>query len=86
MGVGPHGQNAREFGFLVEAGMSPREAIEAATVNAAKLLDISNEAGTIATGKSADVIAVASNPLDNVSVLERVGFVMSRGEVFHRPN
>jgi imidazolonepropionase-like amidohydrolase len=86
MGVGPHGQNAREFGFLVEAGMSPREAIEAATVNAARLLDISNEAGTIAAGKSADVIAVASNPLDNVSVLERVGFVMSRGEVFYRPN
>jgi imidazolonepropionase-like amidohydrolase len=82
MGVGPHGQNAREFGFLVEAGMSPREAIHAATINAAKLLDISNEAGTIAPGKPADVIAVDSSPLDNVTALERVSFVMSRGSVF----
>jgi imidazolonepropionase-like amidohydrolase len=82
MGVGPHGQNAREFGFLVEAGMSPREAIQAATVNAARLLDIADDVGTIAPGKSADMIAVASSPLDNVAVLERVSFVMSRGEVF----
>jgi imidazolonepropionase-like amidohydrolase len=53
MGVGPHGQNAREFGFMVEAGMGSREAIKAATVNAAKLLDLSDEVGTIASGKSA---------------------------------
>src|SRR6201987_1385649 len=58
MGVGPHGQNAREFGFMVEAGMHAREAIKAATVNAAKLLDVSDEVGTIAPGKSADVLAV----------------------------
>jgi imidazolonepropionase-like amidohydrolase len=46
MGVGPHGQSAREFGFMVEAGMRSREAIKAATVNAAKLLDLSDEVGT----------------------------------------
>jgi len=81
MGVGPHGQNAREFGFMVEAGMRSREAIKAATVNAAKLLDLSDEVGTIAPGKSADVIAVDSSPLDDVSVLQRVAFVMARGDV-----
>jgi imidazolonepropionase-like amidohydrolase len=82
MGVGPHGQNAREFGFLVEAGMRAREAIKAATVNAAKLLDISDEVGMIAAGKSADLIAVESSPLDNISVLERVAFVMARGDIY----
>ena len=81
MGVGPHGQNAREFGFMVEARMRSREAIKAATVNAAKLLDLSDEVGTIAPGKSADVIAVDSSPLDDVSVLQRVAFVMARGDV-----
>jgi imidazolonepropionase-like amidohydrolase len=60
---------------MVEAGMRSREAIKAATVNAAKLLDLSDEVGTIASGKSGDVIAVDSSPLDDVSVLERVTFV-----------
>jgi imidazolonepropionase-like amidohydrolase len=82
MGVGPHGQNAREFGLLVEAGMRSREAIKAATVNAARLLDLSDEVGTIASGKSADVIAVDSSPLDDVTVLEHVAFVMARGDVY----
>jgi imidazolonepropionase-like amidohydrolase len=82
MGVGPHGQNAREFGHMVETGMPSREAIKAATVNAAKLLDLSDDVGTIASGKSADVIAVDSSPLDDVSVLERVAFVMARGEIY----
>ena len=82
MGVGPHGQNAREFGFMVAAGMLSREAIKAATVNAATLLDVSDEVGTIASGKSADVIAVDSSPLDDVSVLQRMAFVMERGDVY----
>ena len=85
MGVGPHGQNAREFGFLVEAGMRSREAIKAATVNAARLLDLADEVGTIAPGKSADVIAVDASPLDDVSVLERVAFVMARSDVWRAP-
>jgi hypothetical protein len=62
MGVGPHEQNAGELGFTVEAGMPSREAIKAATVNAAKLLDLSDEVGSIASGKSADVIAVDFEP------------------------
>lgn len=81
MGVGPHGQNAREFAFMVEAGMKPADTIKAATVNAAALLDIAKEAGTIVPGKSADIIAVAGNPLEDVRTLERVAFVMARGAV-----
>ncbi len=80
MGVGPHGRNAREFGYMVEAGMTPADAIKAATVSAAELLDISDLAGTIAAGKSADIIAVDGDPLADVTELERVSFVMARGE------
>ncbi len=82
MGVGPHGQNAREFGYMVEAGMTSREVIKAATINAAKLLDLSDEVGTIAAGKSADVIAMDASPVDDVAVLQRVVFVMARGDVY----
>jgi cytosine/adenosine deaminase-related metal-dependent hydrolase len=57
----------------------------AATVNAARLLDLADEVGTIAPGKSADVIAVDVSPLDDVSVLERVAFVMARGDVCRGP-
>ncbi|HEY5107841.1 MAG TPA: amidohydrolase family protein [Caulobacteraceae bacterium] len=80
MGVGPHGQNAREFALMVEAGMPAVAAIKAATVSAAELLDISDMAGTIAAGKSADIIAVDGDPLTDVTELERVRFVMARGE------
>jgi imidazolonepropionase-like amidohydrolase len=81
MGVGPHGQNAREFKLMVDAGMKPADTITAATVNAAALLDCSDETGTIAAGKSADIIAVDGDPLSNVTELERVRFVMARGNV-----
>jgi imidazolonepropionase-like amidohydrolase len=81
MGVGPHGQNAREFALMVAAGMSAADAIKAATVTAAALLDISDTCGTIAPGKSADIIAVAGDPLADVTELERVRFVMARGAV-----
>lgn len=81
MGVGRHGQNGHEFALMVGAGMRPAEAIRAATVNAARLLDISDTAGTIAPGLSADVIAVDGDPLADVTELERVSFVMARGAV-----
>jgi len=80
MGVGPHGKNAREFGYMVEAGMTATDAIKAATVSAAELLDISDLAGSLAAGKSADIIAVDGDPLADVGELERVSFVMARGE------
>jgi len=81
MGVGPHGENAREFAYMVECGMTPADAIKAATVTAAELLDRSDLIGTIAAGKSADIIAVAGDPLRNVTELEHMGFVMARGVV-----
>jgi imidazolonepropionase-like amidohydrolase len=65
---------------MVEAGMTPADAIKAATVSAAELLDISDLAGSIAAGKSADIIAVDGDPLADVGELERVRFVMARGE------
>ena len=81
MGVGPHGQNAREFALMVEAGMSATDAIKAATVTASELLDLSDTVGTIAPGKSADIIAVAGDPLTDVTELERVKFVMAAGSL-----
>jgi imidazolonepropionase-like amidohydrolase len=83
-GVSPHGTNAREFRYMVEAGMPPMEAIKAATVNAAELLRVSDELGSIAPGRYADVVAVAGDPLEDITVLENVAFVMKGGEVFRR--
>lgn len=80
-GVSPHGQNAREFQLLVEAGYSPIEAIRMATVNAADHLQLNGTAGRIATGYAADIIAVDGDPLSDVSVLMNVRFVMARGTV-----
>lgn len=80
-GVSKHGRNADEFELMVEHGMTPVEALKAATVNAADLLGLSNEIGTIAPGKSADIIAVAGDPIADVRVLKKVDFVMARGAV-----
>ncbi|HXU99788.1 MAG TPA: amidohydrolase family protein [Caulobacteraceae bacterium] len=81
MGVGPHGQNGREFALMTGAGMSNADAIKAATVTAAELLDISNVAGRLRVGMSADVIAVAGDPLTDITELERVKFVMAAGTI-----
>ncbi len=80
-GVSPHGMNAREFQLLVEAGFTPLQAIQFATVNAADHLQLNGVAGRIGAGYSADIIAVDGNPLEDVSVLMNVGFVMARGVV-----
>ena len=80
-GVSKHGRNADEFELLVKYGMPPVEALKAATVNAADLLGLSSEIGTIEPGKSADIIAVAGDPLTDVTVLKKVPFVMARGDV-----
>jgi imidazolonepropionase-like amidohydrolase len=84
-GVSKHGRNADEFELMVKHGMPPAEAIKAATINAADLLGLSSEIGTIEPGKSADIIAVVGDPLTDVTVLKRVGFVMARGEVVMEP-
>jgi imidazolonepropionase-like amidohydrolase len=81
-GVCPYGINAKQFAFMVKYGMTPMQAIEAATHNAADLLGHSDLIGSIAVGKSADIIAVAGDPTTDVSLLENVGFVMKEGVVY----
>jgi imidazolonepropionase-like amidohydrolase len=83
-GVFPHGQNAREFAVLVAQGMTPLEAIQSATLATADLLDV-DDRGRIAEGQLADIIAVRGNPLEDVTVLEHVVFVMKGGEIYKRP-
>lgn len=80
-GVSKHGRNADEFELMVKHGMPPAEAIKAATVNAADLLGIAAEAGTLEPGKRADLIAVAGDPISNITVLKNVSFVMKEGKV-----
>ena len=82
-GVSLHGRNADEFLLMVQNGMTPMTAIEAATVNAADLLGLSAEVGTIEPGKAADIVAVRGDPLADVGVLRTMNFVMARGRV-HR--
>ena len=81
-GVSAHGDNAQEFALLVRAGLTPLEAVQAATVGAAEHLRISGEAGRIASGMPADFIAVTGDPLSDVTELERVRFVMKGGVVY----
>ncbi len=80
-GVSPHGENAQEFRYMVEAGMPEMEAICSATVNAADLLNVSETLGSITAGKYADIVAVRGNPLEDIRLLENVKFVMKNGKV-----
>jgi imidazolonepropionase-like amidohydrolase len=80
-GVSPHGDNAQEFALMVRNGMSPAAAVRSATVDAATLLGRADRIGTIEAGKDADIIAVESDPVADVRVLENVGFVMKHGQV-----
>ena len=79
--VYPHGLNAHELAVYVSLGMSPLQAIQSATINDADLLGWSDKVGTIEPGKWADIIAVDGNPLDDITTLQRVKFVMKGGEV-----
>jgi imidazolonepropionase-like amidohydrolase len=82
-GVSKHGRNAEEFELMVRHGMTPAAAIQAATVNAAELLGLSDEIGSLEPGKAADIIAVSGDPLSDITILTRVGFVM-KGGVVHK--
>jgi len=84
-GVSPHGENAKEFVYMVEAGMPPLEAIRAATLHAAELIGRKEQLGSVEPGLQADLIAVEGDPLKDVSFLQRVRFVMKEGLVFRRP-
>ncbi len=75
---------AKEFGYMVKFGMTPAQAIHAATSSAAELLDMQDKVGTIATGKFADIVAVPGDPLKDVTVLEQVDFVMKGGMVYKK--
>jgi len=81
-GVSPHGDNAKEFAYMVEAGMPAYEAIKSATVAASDLLRISDKYGTIESGKMADIVAVKGNPLEDITILQEIQFVMKNGQVF----
>lgn len=82
-GVYPHGQNARQFSRMVQFGMTPIEAIRAATLVNAELFGIASDTGELVAGKAADLIAVAGDPLADVAVLEHVAYVMRAGVVHH---
>jgi imidazolonepropionase-like amidohydrolase len=82
-GVSKHGENGREFGYMVEAGMPAIEAILSATRSAADLLGASNAIGSIQKGRFADVIAVNGDPLKDIGLMQRVSFVM-KGGVVHK--
>jgi imidazolonepropionase-like amidohydrolase len=80
-GVSKHGRNADEFELMVRHGMPPAEAIKAATANAADLLGLGQEVGSIEPGKRADIVAVAGDPLNDVTALKSVSFVMKDGRI-----
>jgi imidazolonepropionase-like amidohydrolase len=84
-GVYPNGYNARQFVTMVTWGMTPMQAIQAATVNAAEALGRTQDVGAIAVGRYGDLIAVAGNPLDDVARLQSVAFVMKGGEIVKMP-
>ena len=83
-GVFPHGDNAKEFAYMVQAGMPPMFALQAATTHAAELLHKSDQLGRIAVGRGADVIAVPGNPLDDITVMQHVEFVMKDGVIYKK--
>jgi imidazolonepropionase-like amidohydrolase len=81
-GICPYGTSGKQFAFMVRYGMSPMQAIQAATSSAADLLGHANELGSIKPGKYADITAVSGDPIENISVLENVQFVMKDGKVY----
>ncbi|MCM2312831.1 MAG: amidohydrolase family protein, partial [Steroidobacteraceae bacterium] len=78
---GPHGDNALEFGYMVEAGMPAAEALQAATYHAAQVLGV-GDIGQIEPGFRADIVAVPGNPLADIALTRKVGFVMKDGVVY----
>jgi imidazolonepropionase-like amidohydrolase len=84
VGPFPHGAQGREFVLLVKYGMSPLAAIQAGTLNGAKLLGWQEKIGVLKPGYQADIVAVPGNPLDDISALEKVSFVMKAGVIYRK--
>jgi len=82
LGVCPYGSSPKQFAFMVKYGMTPMQAIQAATTNAADLLGHSSEIGSVKPGKFADIVAVSGDPLQNIGVLENLDFIMKDGKVY----
>ncbi len=80
-GVYPHGQNAKQFAYMVRYGMTPMQAIQSATIRAAELLGKEKMLGAIAAGRFADLVAVKENPLTNITALEHITLVMKNGKI-----
>ena len=83
-GVFPHGLNAKEFGYMVEVGMPEMEAIQSATITNAKVLGLADQLGQIKTDYIADIVATDSNPVYDISAMERVDFVMKAGKIYKK--
>ncbi|MDJ0646395.1 MAG: amidohydrolase family protein [Flavobacteriaceae bacterium] len=83
-GVFDHGDNGKEFGYMVEAGMPAMETIQSATVTNAKVLEMTDQLGSIEVGKLADIIAVDEDPTKNINTMEKVSFVMKNGKVYKK--
>lgn len=81
-GVSRHGKNAEEFSLLVKYGMSEQQAIRSATIEAAKLIGMQDSLGQLSVGKQADIISVSDSPLDDITALENVQFVMKAGQIY----
>jgi imidazolonepropionase-like amidohydrolase len=84
-GVSPHGDNGREFGYMVQAGMPALAAIRSATLDAATLLGQEARLGTVEAGKASDIVAVSGDPIADITAMTRVSFVMKDGVVYKRP-
>ena len=80
--VYPHGQNAAEFGLMVADGMTPAESLMAGTTSGAELLALTNKVGALKPGLLADIVATPGNPLDDISLTQKVIFVMKDGVVY----
>ena len=78
----PHGDNGKQFSRMVQFGMTPLQAIQSATINSAQLLQQDQQLGQIKSGYFADIIAVDGNPLEDITVMENVSFVMKDGQIY----
>ena len=83
-GVSPHGENAKEFVYMVENGMEPMDAIRSATTTTAELLGIQDKLGSIEVGKLADLVAVSGDPIENIDSMLNVSFVMKEGKIYRQ--